>query len=105
MSTTAITPVPFVNATSLVDIGDAQAQRHLQDDTQTAKAQVSSDVSSSGSAAVSVQAFKAFQPDVQPIASLTPTTDIPTQTVPPDLSASVVSSPTQWSGAIVDVYA
>jgi hypothetical protein len=40
-------------------------------------------------------------PDVQPIASLTPSADIPAQAVPADLSGS----PTQWSGAIVDVYA
>ena len=49
-----------------------EAQSHLQDDTQKTKAQISSDMSSSGGAALVAQAFMAFQPDVQPIASLDP---------------------------------
>lgn len=101
MSVMAISPVPFVNAPSLVNIEEPLVQSNLQEDTQKAKAQTLSDVSSSGSAVAAVQAFAAFQPDVQPIASLTPSADIPAQAVPADLSGS----PTQWSGAIVDVYA
>ena len=43
-----------------------EAQSHLQDDTQKTKAQISSDdMSSSGGAALAVQAFMAFQADVQ----------------------------------------
>jgi len=104
MSVTAISPVPFVNAPSLMNIEEPQVQSNLQDDTQKAKTQTLSDVSSSGSAVVAVQAFTAFQPDVQPIASLSPTNDIP-QAVPVDLGPNSSGSPAQWSGALVDVYA
>ena len=104
MSVTAVSPVPFVNEPSLMNLEEPRVQSNLQEDAQKAKAQSSSDVSSSGSAAVAVQAFTAFQPDVQPIASLSPATDIP-PTLPVDLGANSSDSPTQWSGAIVDVYA
>jgi hypothetical protein len=101
MSVMAISSVPFVSAASLMNMEEPQPQNNLQEDTQKAKAQTMSDVSSSGSAVAAKQAFTAFQPDVQPIATLSPSTEIPTQAVTPDLTGS----PTQWSGAIVDVYA
>ena len=104
MSVTAISPVPFVNEPSFVNLEEPQVQSSLQEDAQKAKAQSSSDVSSSGSAAIAVQAFTAFQPDVQPIASLSPSNEI-LPALPVDLGANSVDSPTQWSGAIVDVYA
>ena len=104
MSVTAISPVPFVNAPSVVSMEEPQVQNDLQEDTQKAKAQSLSDVSSSGSAVVAVQAFTAFPPDVQPIASLSPTSDLP-QAVPVDLGSSFSGSVPQWSGAMVDVYA
>src|SRR5580692_10450012 len=72
MSVTAVSPVSFLNATSLINKEQPQTQSYPQEDTEKAKAQISSDVSSSGSAAVAVQAFTAFQPDVQPIAILGP---------------------------------
>jgi len=104
MSVTAISPVPFVNEPSLMNLEEPRVQSSLQEDAQKAKAQTSSNVSSSGSAAVAVQAFTAFQPDVQPIASLSPSNDAP-PALPVDLGANSGDSPTQWSGAIVDVYA
>jgi hypothetical protein len=98
MSVTAISPVSFLNATSLIDKGQPQAQ----EDSEKAKAQTSLDVLSSGSAAVAVQAFTAFQPDVQPIAILSPTSDVSQELrVGADLSGSTA----QWSGGMVDVYA
>jgi hypothetical protein len=54
----------------------------LQNDTQKTKAQISSDMSSSGGTPMAVQAFMAFQPDVQHIAQ-----------------------PQSLSGAVVNVYA
>ena len=72
MRVTAVSPVSFLNATSLINKGQPQAQSGPQEDTEKAKTQISSDVSSSGSAAVAVQAFTAFQPGVQPVASLSP---------------------------------
>jgi len=104
MNVKAISPVPFVNAPSLVDIEAPQVQSNLQEDTQKAKDQTLSDVSSSGSAVVAVQAFMAFQPAVQPIASLSPAQDMP-QAAPVELGADFTISPPQWSGAVVDVYA
>jgi len=104
MSVTAISPVPFVNEPSLMNLEEPRVQSSLQEDAQKAKAQTSSDVSSSGSAAIAVQAFTAFQPDVQPIASLSPSNDVP-PALPVDLAPNSSDSPTQWSGAIVDVYA
>jgi hypothetical protein len=101
----AISPVSFVNASSMVNIEESQAQSHLQEDSQKAKTQALSDVSSSGSAVAATQAFTAFQPDVQPIASLSPSTDMSTLAVPPDVGPNSNGSPTQWSGAMVDVYA
>src|ERR1700721_814557 len=96
MSVMAISPVPFVNAASLANTRP-EAQSHLQDDAQKTTAQISSDVSSSGSAATAVQAFMAFQPDVQPIASLNP----PNNTQPPlpvEESTGVRNSQPQWRG-------
>jgi len=104
MSVTAISPVPFVSEPSLMNLEEPRVQSSLQEDSQKAKAQTSSDVSSSGSAAIAVQAFRAFQPDVQPIASLSPSNEVP-PTLPVDLAPNSSDSPTQWSGAIVDVYA
>ena len=104
MSVTAISPVPFVNEPSLMNLEEPRVRSNLQDDAQKAKAQTSSDVSSSGSAAVAVQAFTAFQPDVQPIASLSPSNDVP-PALPMDLAPKSSDSPTQWAGAVVDVYA
>jgi hypothetical protein len=104
MSVTAISPIPFVDEPAFVDREEPQLQSNLQDDAQKTKAQVSSDVSSSGSAAVAVQAFTAFQPNVQPIASLSPTIDLP-PALPADTGANSSDSATQWSAAIVDVYA
>ncbi len=103
MSVMAISPVPFVNAASLANT-QPEAQSHLQDDTQKTTAQISSDLSSSGGAATAVQAFMAFQPDVQPIASLNPPDD--TQpALPVEASTDLNGSTPQWSGAIVDIYA
>jgi hypothetical protein len=103
MSVMAISPVPFVNAASLANT-QPEAQSHLQEDAQRTTAQISSDVSSSGSAATAVQAFMAFQPDVQPIASLNPPED--TQPALPTESSTDLSGATpQWSGTMVDVYA
>lgn|ERR1700724_3508036 len=103
MSVMAISPVPFVNAASLANTRP-EAQSHLQDDAQKTTAQISSDVSSSGSAATAVQAFMAFQPDVQPIASLNPAND--TQpALPVEASTDVSNSTPAWSGAGIDVYA
>jgi hypothetical protein len=103
MSVMAISPVPFVNAGSLVNT-QLEAQSHLQEDAQKTTAQISSDVSSSGSAVTAVQAFMAFQPDVQPIASLNPPNDTQPP-VPVEASTDLSGSTPQWSGAIVDVYA
>ena len=72
MSVTAVSPVSLLNATSLINKEQPQTQSYPKEDTEKAKAQISSDVSSSGSTAVAVQAFTAFQPDVQPIAILGP---------------------------------
>ena len=105
MSVIAISPVSFVNAPSMVNIEESQVQSHLQEDSQKAKTQALSDVSSSGSAVAAMQAFTAFQPDVQPIASLSPSADISALAVPPDVGPNSNGSQTQWSGAIVDVYA
>jgi hypothetical protein len=103
MSVTAISPVSFVNAPSFVNTEAPQVQRNLQEDTQKAKAEALSDVSSSGSGVAAVQAFMAFPPDVQPIASLIPTNDMP-QALPVGSGPSSGDSLPQWSGAIVDVY-
>ena|ERR1700685_844544 len=103
MSVMAISPVSFANAVSLVNT-QAEALSHLQEDAQKTTAQISSDVSSSGSVATAVQAFMAFQPDVQPIACLNP----PEDTQPPlpvEASADLSDSAPQWCGALVDVYA
>jgi hypothetical protein len=105
MSVMAISPVSFVNAPSMVNIEEPRVQSHLQEDSRKAKTQALSDVSSSGSAVAATQAFTAFQPDVQPIASLSPSTDMSTLAVPPGQASDSTGSPTQWSGAIVDVYA
>jgi hypothetical protein len=104
MSVTAISPVPFVNAPGLVNIEAPQVQSNLQEATQKAKAQALSDVSSSGGAVAAVQAFMAFQPAIQPIASLSPTNDMQ-QAVPVEMGPGSTDSLPQWSGAIVDVYA
>jgi hypothetical protein len=104
MSVTAVSPVSCLSATSLINKGEPQAQSYPQEDTEKAKAQISSDVSSSGSAAVAVQAFTAFQPDVQPIASLSPTSD-GSQALPVSPGADLSGSTAQWSGGVVDVYA
>jgi len=103
MSVMAISPVSFANAVSLVNM-QAEALSHLQEDAQKTTAQISSDVSSSGSVATAVQAFMAFQPDVQPIASLNPPDD-PQPALPVEASTDVSGSTPQWSGAVVDVYA
>jgi hypothetical protein len=96
----AIGPVPFINATSLVNTPEPQSQSHLQDDIQKTNAQISS----SGSAAMAVQAFMAFQPDVQPIASLNPANETQ-QALPVEANDDFNGSTPEWTGAVVDVYA
>jgi len=103
MSAMAISPVPFVNATS-VSLQEPQAQSHLQEDTQQARAQTSPDGSSSGISSVAAQAFTAFSPNVQPIASLSPSNEMP-QALPVDVGPDSNGSLPKWSGAMVDVYA
>jgi|ERR1700733_8470203 len=100
MSVMAIGPVSYMNAASLVNTPEPQTQIHLQDDVQQNNAQVSS----SGSAAMAVQAFTAFQPDVQPIASLNPGNETQ-QALPVEAADDFTGSISEWSGAIVDVYA
>lgn len=103
MSTMAISPVPFVNAASF-DIQEPQAQSRQQDDAQTARAQAPSNASSSSAAGVAAQAFTGFPPDIQPIASLSPSSDIP-QPLPAQPASDSSASPEQWSANLVDVYA
>ncbi len=105
MRVIAISPVPFVNAVSLVNT-QREALSHVQDDTQKITAKISSDISSSGSATLAVQAFRAFQPDVQPIANLNPTTDIQSP-LPAAGRTDLSGSTPAWSGdlAAIDVYA
>jgi hypothetical protein len=102
MSVTPIRPVSFVNATS-VSTADARAHGYPQEDAEQAKPPAGSDVSSSNGA-VATQGFLAFPPDVQPIASLSPTHDMP-PALPGDLGPDFSGSVAQWSGAIVDLYA
>ena len=104
MSVMAISPVAFVSATSLVNTSESGAEGRAQDDTQKIRAQISSDMSSSGSAALAMQAFMAFQPDVQPVASLDPPVDTP-QALPVEMSADFDGSTPAWSGGVLNVYA
>ena len=104
MSVMAIGPVPFINATSLVDTSEPEAQSSQQDGRQKISAQIASYMSSSGSAALAVQAFMAFQPDVQPVASLNPGEDMP-QALPVEVSTDFTGSTQEWSGAVLNVYA
>jgi hypothetical protein len=104
MNVKAISPVPFANAPALLRLEQPQAQSHLQEDTPIAKPRTSPEVSSSGSTAVAVQAFTAFPPNVQPIATLVPANDTP-QALPVDLGSNPGGSPVPWSGVNVDVYA
>jgi hypothetical protein len=105
MSITAISPVSYLAAASLVNIGQPQAPSPSQEDTQKTKTpDVSSSSPSPSGSSVAVQAFTAFPPAVQPIASLIPASD-PQQTLPPDLSLDSTGFTPQWSGLTVDVYA
>jgi len=104
MSVTAVSPVSFLNATSLINKEQPQTQSYPQEDTEKAKAQISSDVSSSGSTAVAVQAFTAFQPDVQPIAILSPANEV-APALQIDLGTDSNGSTPQWSAVTLDVYA
>lgn len=105
MSVTAISPVSFLTAASLINLGQPQASSPSQDDAQQTNALElpSSSPSPSGSS-VAVQAFTAFPPAVQPIASLSPTNDVP-QALPVDPAADLTGFIPQWSGLTVDVYA
>ncbi len=100
MSVMAISPISFVNATSLANTPQPEGQGHPPE----TNTQTSLDTFSSGSAAMAVQAFMAFQPGVQPIASLNPVDDMP-QALPVKASDDFSVSTPEWSGAIVDVYA
>jgi len=102
MSAMAISPVPFVNATS-VDLQEPQAQNRPPDDAQTPTAQAPAVMSSSSVAVVAAQGFTGFSPDVEPIASISPAIEMP-QPLPVDLADSS-AAPVQWSGSLVDVYA
>lgn len=105
MSITAIRPVSYLAAASLVNIGQPQAPSPSQEDTQKTKTpDVSSSSPSPSGSSVAVQAFTAFPPAVQPIASLSPASD-PQQTLPPDLGLDSTGFTPQWSGLTVDVYA
>ncbi len=108
MSVTAISPVSFLNAPSLINIGQPQAQIPPQEDTQKTQEDASNASSPQASSptgnAIAVQAFTAFAPAVQPIASLIPTTDLP-QTLPADLGTDSSASTPQWSAVALDVYA
>ena len=111
MSVTAISPVSFLNATSLINTEQPQAQIPLQEDAQKTQADASiasSSASPQGSSptgnAIAVQAFTAFAPAVQPIASLIPATDLP-QALPVDLGTDSSASTPQWSAVALDVYA
>lgn len=104
MSVTAISPVSFLNAASLINLEQPHAPSPSQEDTQKTKTpDVSSSSPPSGSS-VAVQAFTAFPPAVQPIASLNPASD-PQQALPPDLGPDSTGFTPQWSGLTVDVYA
>ena len=94
MSVMAIGPVSYVNAASLVNTPEPQAQTHQQNNAQ---------LSPSG-AAMAVQAFMAFQPDVQPIASLNPANETE-QALPVEANDDFNGSTPEWTGAVVDVYA
>ena len=111
MSVTAISPVSFLNAPSLINVGQPQAQRPPQEDaqkTQDDASNASSSASPQGGSpsgnAVAMQAFTAFAPAVQPIASLSPTTDV-APPLPVDLGTDSGSSTPQWSAVALDVYA
>ena len=52
MSVMAISPIPFVNAVSLENTPEPEAQSHLHEDTQKTTVEISSDISSSGSKAM-----------------------------------------------------
>ncbi len=104
MSVMAIGPVSFVNATSLVKTPEPEAQDSQPDGGQKLSAQIASDTSSSETVALALQAFMAFQPDVQPVASLNPGEDTP-QALPIEVSADFTGSTQEWSGAVVNVYA
>jgi hypothetical protein len=102
MSVTAISPVSFLNATSLIDVGQPQAPSPPQEDDQKAKGEAAS-ASSSGSS-VAVPAFMAFLPAVQPIASLSPGNEV-APALPADLGTDSSGSAPQWSAVRLDVYA
>jgi hypothetical protein len=51
-----------------------------------------------------MQAFMAFQPDVQPIANLNPTDDMP-QALPVEVNTDFNGPMLGWSGAVLNVYA
>jgi len=111
MSITAISPVSFLNATSLINVGQPQAQSPPQQDTQKMQEDApytSTSASPQGGSptgnAIAVQAFTAFAPAVQPIASLSPTTDLP-QASPVDLGTDASGFVPQWSAVALDVYA
>ena len=104
MSVMAIGPVSFVNATSLVETPEPEAQGSQPDGGQKLSWQIASDTSSSHTVALALQAFMAFQPDVQPVASLKPGEDT-TQALPIEVSADFSGSTQEWSGGVVNVYA
>jgi len=102
VSVTGISPVSFLNATSLIDVGLPQAPSPPQEDDQKTKGEAAS-ASSSGSS-VAVQAFMAFPPAVQPIASLSPANEV-TSALPVDLGTDSSGSTPQWSAVTLDVHA
>jgi hypothetical protein len=111
MSVTAISPVSFLNATSLINPGPPQAPSSPQESAQKTPPEasnVSSSTPPQGSSptgnAIAVQAFTAFAPAVQPIAGLIPATDVPPP-LPVNLGTDSSASTQQWSAVTLDVYA
>jgi hypothetical protein len=102
VSVTAIGPVSFLNATSLINAGQPQRQSPLPEDIQktsveAADVALTAGLSPSGKAAT-VQAFTAFPPAVQPIASLSPGGEIP-QALPVDLGLDSTDSARNGPGS------
>jgi hypothetical protein len=111
MSVTAISPVSFLNATSLINPGPPQGPSSPQGNAQKTEPEASTvsfsaspQATSPSGNAIAVQAFTAFAPAVQPIASLIPATDVPPP-LPVNLGTDASASTQQWSAVTLDVYA